>query len=276
MESSTPTATLDRQSGGLSVLSVDGVDGVDDAQRWVAHNRDAIRATVISRGSILIRGLGLRDAAAAGAVFQQLAPAGLLTEKEAFASRQLLSPGVYSSSKWPANQPMCMHHELSYLLEPPILMMFACITPPTTGGATAVADSSAVLRALPGGLVERFEREGWLLTRSYNDELGAPPADAFGTDDPRAIETYCRANRIDFAWQPDGGLRRPVLVQPNRLPQRMDDGPRSARISGRCLWLRRAALQHQVRERRPDRRGRRAIIERRVCGQHRPGTLACR
>jgi alpha-ketoglutarate-dependent taurine dioxygenase len=204
MLSSTPTATLDRQSSGVSVLSV---DGVDDAQRWAAHNRDAIRATVTSRGSVLIRGLGLRDASSAGAVFRQLAPAGLLTEKEAFASRQLYSPGVYSSSKWPANQPMCMHHELSYLLEPPILMMFACITPPTTGGATAVADSSAVLRALPGGLVERFEREGWLLTRSYNDELGAPPADAFGTDDPRAIETYCRANRIDFAWQPDGGLR---------------------------------------------------------------------
>ena len=37
-----------------------------------------------------------------------------MTEKEAFASRQTYSDGVYSSSKWPPNQPMCMHHELSY------------------------------------------------------------------------------------------------------------------------------------------------------------------
>ena len=204
MLSSSPAAQLDRQAGGLSVLSI---DGVGDAQRWVADNRDAIRATVTGQGSVMIRGLGLRDAADAGAVFRQLAPAGLMTEREAFASRQSYSQGVYSSSKWPANQPMCMHHELSYLLEPPILMMFACINAPATGGATAVADSTAVLRALPAGLVERFEREGWLLIRSYNDELGASPADAFGTDDPRVIESYCRANRIDFEWLPDGGLR---------------------------------------------------------------------
>ena len=72
-----------------------------------------------------------------------------MIEREAFASRQIYSHGVYSSSKWPANQPMCMHHELSYLLQPPSLMMFACISAPTTGGATAVADSTAVLDVLP-------------------------------------------------------------------------------------------------------------------------------
>ena len=68
---------------------------------------------------------------------------------------------------------MCMHHELSYALEFPGLMLFACLTAPTDGGATAVADSPTVLGALPAELVERFEREGWLLTRSYNDEIGA-------------------------------------------------------------------------------------------------------
>jgi hypothetical protein len=60
---------------------------------------------------------------------------------------------------------------------------------------------------LPTRLVERFEREGWLLTRNYNDEIGASIASAFGTDDRRAVERYCRANKIEFEWQPDGGLR---------------------------------------------------------------------
>jgi Taurine catabolism dioxygenase TauD, TfdA family len=32
-------------------------------------------------------------------------------------------------------------------------------------------------------------------------------AEAFGTDDRRAIESYCRANAIKFEWQPDGALR---------------------------------------------------------------------
>jgi alpha-ketoglutarate-dependent taurine dioxygenase len=130
-----------------------------------------------------------------------------MTEKEAFASRRTYSDGVYSSSKWPPNQPMCMHHELSYTLEFPGLMLFACLSAPTDGGATAVADSPTVLAALPTELIERFEREGWLLTRSYNDEIGASFAEAFGTQDRGAVESYCRANAIEFGWQPDGALR---------------------------------------------------------------------
>ena len=155
---------------------------------------------------VLVRGLGLRDATETGAVFARLTTS-LMTEKEAFASRQAYSDGVYSSSKWPPNQPMCMHHELSYALEFPGLMLFACLSAPTGGGATAVADSPTVLDALPAELIARFEREGWLLTRNYNDEIGASFAEAFGTDDRGAVESYCRANAIEFEWQPDGGLR---------------------------------------------------------------------
>jgi hypothetical protein len=86
-------------------------------------------------------------------------------------------------------------------------MFFACFTAPTTDGATALADAATVLDALPGDLVARFEREGWMVTRCYNDEIGASYAEAFGTDDRAAVERYCRANAIDFAWQPEGGLR---------------------------------------------------------------------
>jgi alpha-ketoglutarate-dependent taurine dioxygenase len=177
-----------------------------DAPSWAVEHRDSLRAAVAEHGSALVRGLGLHDATEVGAVFQRLAT-GLMTETEAFAARQTYSDGVYSSSTWPANQPMCMHHELSYTLEFPGLMLFACLREPSDGGATAVADSATVLGALPAELVERFEREGWLLTRSYNDEIGASVAEAFGTDDRGAVESYCRANAIDLEWQPDGGLR---------------------------------------------------------------------
>lgn len=177
-----------------------------DAPSWAAEHRDALRTAVAEHGSVLVRGLGLRDSTEVGAVFARLAT-GLMTEKEAFASRQTYSAGVYSSSKWPSNQPMCMHHELSYTLEFPGLMLFACLRAPTEGGATAVADSPTVLDALPTELVERFEREGWLLTRNYNDEIGASFAEAFGTEDRGSVESYCRANAIEFQWQPDGGLR---------------------------------------------------------------------
>ena len=145
------------------------------------------------------------------------------------------------------------------------MMLFACLTAPSAGGATGVADAAAVLDALPRGLVERFEREGWVLARNYNEEIGASVADAFGTDDPRAVEAYCRANAIDFQWQPDGGLRTwqrraavvtarrhraALLVQPDRVPQRMDDGSRRAGLPRRDLRAAGPAVHHPVRQRR--------------------------
>ncbi len=201
--SSTSFLDVDLQPGRPPILHV---GPVNEASAWVDEHRDALRAVVAEHGSVLVRGLGLLDVAGTAAVFQRLGTT-LMADKEAFASRQAYPDGVYSSSKWPATQPMCMHHELSYRLEFPGLMLFACLTAPTSGGATAVADARTVLDALPAELVQRFEREGWMLTRTYNDEIGASFAEAFGTDDRGAVESYCRANAIDFEWQPDGALR---------------------------------------------------------------------
>jgi alpha-ketoglutarate-dependent taurine dioxygenase len=201
--SSTALLDVELQSGKPPILRA---EASGDAPGWAAEHRDALRAVVAEHGAVLVRGLGLRDAAETAEVFRRLATT-LVTEREAFARRKVYADGVYSSATWPANQPMCMHHELSYRLEVPSLLLFACLEAPTSGGATAVSDSPTVLNALPRDLTERFEREGWLLARSYNDEIGATLEEAFGTEDRGAIESYCRANTIEFAWQPDGELR---------------------------------------------------------------------
>ena len=214
--SSSPQASLldvELQPGKPATLRV---EAPGDPAGWAAEHKDALRAVVAEHGAVLVRGLDLRDAAEISAVFRRLST-GLMIEREAFAARQVYADGVYSSATWPANQPMCMHHELSYRLEVPSLLLFACLSAPTKGGATAVSDSPTVLDALPADLVARFERDGWLLTRSYNDEIGASLAESFGTEDRDAIESYCRANAIAFEWQPDGGLRtwqrRSAVVQ---------------------------------------------------------------
>ena len=205
MSSLFPVSVLDvdRQSGRAPILLA---EASGDGPNWAAEHRDALHALVAEHGSVLVRGLDLRDTAEITAVFRRLS-ARLMVEREAFARRQVYADGVYSSATWPAKQPMCMHHELSYTLEFPGLMLFACLSAPSKGGATAVSDSPTVLNALPAELVARFERDGWMLTRSYNDEIGASFAEAFGTEDRSAVESYCRANAIGFEWQPDGGLR---------------------------------------------------------------------
>ncbi|MER6209388.1 TauD/TfdA family dioxygenase [Streptomyces sp. NPDC001073] len=181
-------------------------DAGGDPVGWAAGHRDALRAVVAEHGCVLVRGLGLADPADAEAVFRRLANS-LMADREPFAPRRTYAEGVYSATKWPTDQPMCQHNELSYALEFPGLLLFACLEAPTEGGATPVADAEAVLQSLPAPLVERFEREGWMLTRTYHEEIGASVAEAFGTDDRAVVERYCRAQGIEFAWQHDGSLR---------------------------------------------------------------------
>ncbi|MFB8380231.1 TauD/TfdA family dioxygenase [Streptomyces rubiginosohelvolus] len=198
-----PLPDLERAPGRPPLLPA---DPGGDAPGWIASHRHALRAAVTEHGAVLVRGLDLRDASGTAAVRDALG-ALPLAERETFAAREPYGDGVLSATPWPSNQPMCMHHELSYALEFPGLMLFACLRAPERGGATGVADAAAVLEALPNELTARFEREGWLLTRSFNGEIGAGPAEAFGSDDRIEIEAYCRANAIRTAWRPDGELR---------------------------------------------------------------------
>jgi hypothetical protein len=177
-----------------------------DALSWVGRNRDQLRQITRDHGALVVRGLDLRAPSQVAAVFQ-LVGAPLLAETETFAPREAHGNGVYGATSWPQRNPMCMHHELSYRLEVPGLMMIACLVPPTTGGATALADAAAVLDSLPTDLVRRFDRHGWLLTRTFNGEIGPSVADAFGTDDRTELKAYCRSAAIDIDWLPDGGVR---------------------------------------------------------------------
>lgn len=191
------------QPSGLPLVLAD-TNG--DVPAWITAHRDSLRAAATQHGSVLVRGLGLNDRAYVAALFQYLAT-DLMTEREAFAPRDVHAEGVYASTTWPPNQQMCMHHEQSYTLEFPGLMFFACLGAPVNGGATAVADARAVLQALPADLVDRFSREGWILARTYNEEIGASVADVFGTDDKATVEAYCQANHIEFQWMGAGELR---------------------------------------------------------------------
>ncbi|QKV94290.1 TauD/TfdA family dioxygenase [Streptomyces sp. NA02950] len=188
-----------------AVLRLDGPPPADPAA-WAAAHRTALRSAVAEHGAVLVRGLGLADAATVGRVGRELLD-GVMTEREGFATRRLLADGVYSSSEWPPDQPMCMHHELSYRREVPATLLFGCLTPPASGGITGVADSRTVLESLDPALVERFERNGWRLDRSYTDTVGVGREESFGAASREGIDAYCARWGIGTEWRPGGDLR---------------------------------------------------------------------
>lgn len=189
-----------------------------DAAGWVERHGEPLRDLVDDYGAVLVRGLGLRTVADVSGVAARLG-SGCYVEREAFAARSLLSDGVYSATPWPAREPMCAHHELSYLLDIPATLLFACLRAPASGGATPLVDTARVVEDLPADLVAWVERHGWLLTRSYGDDIGASWEQAFGTTERSDVDRYCRANGIATEWLDGGGLRTRqrrygVLVHP--------------------------------------------------------------
>src|ERR1043165_7117269 len=97
---------VDLQPGKPPLLRV---EATGDPLRCAAEHREALRAVVLQHGSVLVRGLRLRDAAEIGAVYGQLAT-DRMTEREPLAPARPYSDGVYPSSPGPPTQPMCMHH----------------------------------------------------------------------------------------------------------------------------------------------------------------------
>ena len=289
MSFSSPTSLLDVDLQPRQAAAADA-EATGDAPGWAAEHRDALRAVVAEHGSVLVRGLGLRDAA-------RSVPSSAAGDRSDALRRRPSRPGRPTPR---ASTPRRSGRRTSRCacttssatrLEFPGLMLFACLGAPTAGGATAVADSPTVLDALPTELVERFERDGWLLTRSYNDEIGASVRRGVRHRGP-----WCRrellpgqrdrvrvAARRRAAHQaapqrrgPAPGHRPALLVQPDRLPQRVDHGPRGPRVPGGRVRRRRAAVQHPLRQRRPDRRGRRTAAQRGLRGEHRTRAVAGR
>jgi alpha-ketoglutarate-dependent taurine dioxygenase len=188
--------------GGVRVMHTKTADPAG----WMAANIALLRGIVAEYGAVLVRGLGIGDVAGAARVCRAVG-ADLMTEFEGFAPRDVFEPGIYSGTKWPADQPMCMHHELSQALEFPGLMVFVCLSAPRAGGATALADSRRVLADLPSDLVARFERDGWRLSRGFSDLVGLPWRVAFGSAERAGAEKYLKDNDIGWEWRSDGGLR---------------------------------------------------------------------
>ena len=201
----TPGATPAVGAGVAATVVVTATPRAGAAADWAAAHRDDLLAIVAERGAVLVRGLRVATVDDVRAVSRHLA-GDPVEEREGFATRHRHGPGLYSSAEWPSADPMCMHHELSYTVTVPRLLLFGCLTAPRQGGATALADGAAMLRALPDELVDRVAREGWQLRRAYNGQVGMRWQAAFGTDDPAEAEAYGRRNGIGFEWGGRGEL----------------------------------------------------------------------
>jgi alpha-ketoglutarate-dependent taurine dioxygenase len=222
---------LDEGGRGPVVLSpaLEGVDLV----AWAGSNRDLIEGHLRVRGGVLFRGFGAGGAEELQRLIRAVSGEPL-DYGERSSPRRPVSGRVYTSTDYPAHQPIFFHNENSYQRVWPMKLFFYCDAPAERGGETPTADTRQVLRLLSPRTVARFAERGIMYVRNFGEELGLPWRTVFQTDDPAAVEDYCRGAGIAFEWV--GGDRLRTRAVRHALAAHPGTGER--------VWFNHAAFFH--------------------------------
>ncbi len=121
--------------------------------------------------------------------------------------RKKLGEQVYTSTEFPAQYHIALHNELSYVLTWPMKVCFFCVTPPSHGGETPIADVRKVLRHIPDRVRQAFVEKGWMLVRNFGDGLSLTWQNAFRTESEKEVEDYCMKSHISCEWRTSHRLR---------------------------------------------------------------------
>lgn len=200
---------------------------------WAASHAGLIERELLDHGAILFRGFD-NDTVEHFSQFVGALTSELLDYRERAAARTEIRSRIYTSTEYPADQTILLHHELSYSHSWPTKIWFYCRQPPTAGGRTPIADDRKVVGMLSPALKQLFVAKGVMYVKNYGEGLDLSWQEAFQTEDKAEVERYCREARMMCEWRSDNRLRtravRRVMVSHPKV--------------GVTLWFNHAHLFH--------------------------------
>lgn len=217
---------------GLPLILTPAVAGVDPLA-WAEAGRAGLEERLLRHGALLFRGFGVAGIEGLQA-FVRAVCGDLLEYRERSSPRSELADRVYTSTDYPAEQPIFPHNEHSYARRFPLKLFFSCITPPESGGETPIGDTRRIFRRIDPEVRRRFEERGWMYVRNFHPGFGLSWQTVFQTGDRARVEEYCRDAGIEWEWRSGDRLRtrqvRPVTARHPR--------------TGETVWFNHAAFFH--------------------------------
>jgi alpha-ketoglutarate-dependent taurine dioxygenase len=200
---------------------------------WANSEREKLEALLLKHGAILFRNFRI----ASVGQFEQFARAispDLLDYLERAAPRTEVGKNVYTSTEYPADQRIPLHHEMSYSHNWPTKIWFHCVQAAAQGGATPIAEDRKVFQRLDPKIKEIFMRKKVMYTRNYGEGVDLSWQDVFQTEDKSRVEEYCRQAKTEFEWKDHNRLktrqiRQAVAVHPK---------------TGEMVWFNHAHMFH--------------------------------
>jgi alpha-ketoglutarate-dependent taurine dioxygenase len=204
-----------------------------DLCAWVSNNKQYLTKALLEHGAILFRNFQM-DSVEEFRLFAQTALGDLLKYEERAAPRQEVSDKIFTSTEYPADQVIPMHHEMSYSHNWPLRILFFCLVPSAEGGCTPIADDRKVIHLIPARIKERFVEKNVMYVRNFGEGADMEWQEAFQTKERSVVEQYCRAANMKFEWKNGDRLKtwqvRPAIV---RHP-----------VTGEEVWFNHAHMFH--------------------------------
>lgn len=200
---------------------------------WVAEHTALLQEQLRKHGGILFRGFSIFTVTEFEQVMQTVS-GELLDYRDRSSPRSVVEGKIYTSTDYPANQPIFLHSENSYAATWPLKIAFCCLIPPQEGGETPIADTRRLLQCIDSEIRDRFAQQGVMYVRNFGDGLGLSWQTVFQTEDPAQVEQFCQDNAIEFEWKSGNRLRtRQVRQAITQHPQ-----------TGEWVWFNHAVFFH--------------------------------
>jgi alpha-ketoglutarate-dependent taurine dioxygenase len=173
---------------------------------WGENNREFVERQLLEWGAVLFRGFNV-DGVSHFEQFARAVSGELLDYRERAAPRKEVGSRIYTSTEFPADQSIPLHHEMSYSHNWPTKIWFYCAQPAQKGGNTPIANDREVINLIDAKIKERFKEKGVMYVRNYGEGLDMTWQVAFQTNDRLVVEEYCRNAHTQFEWRAGDRLR---------------------------------------------------------------------
>ena len=217
---------------GFPLVVQPNVDSVN-LVTWASGNKDFIEAQLLKHGAILFRDFE-NDSETRFEQFVRAISPQLLDYNERAAPRREVGSQVYTSTEYPADQRIPLHHEMSYSHNWPTKIWFYCQQPAQQRGATPIASDRAVFKLIAREIKEQFMQKKVMYVRNYGEGVDLSWQEAFQTQDRAAVEEYCRKVHTEFEWR--GGNR----LRTRQVRQAVATHPKT----GETVWFNHAHMFH--------------------------------
>lgn len=179
----------------------------------VEKNRQEIEDLVQAFGVILFKGYGVDSAEKLRQVAHAFSK-NLLSYNERAAPRKVVGNKVYTSTEFPKEETIPLHHEMSYSYNYPRYLYFCCAVAARSGGITPVADDRTVISRIPKRVKDKFVDKKVLYVRNFGTGLDMEWPTAFQTDSKADVEKYLTDNCTKFTWHSERWLETRFIADP--------------------------------------------------------------